>query len=195
MSFKETGIISSGGFSNIAPIQDMKIKTLSDGSIWARILHHNNKAGTVLFSSSNVMNIQSNDLYSRLNILEEFRNENNMFEFMVIQPELSETTIYRWKQSNNPTNTTTLTDYENIENGQGGLVKCSGNTLCAVSTLTSNWWCAIGCWTAFQGGIPGFGGKVPTESLDFYVRIDTLPQYQQFKIFKNYITAKDFIEL
>lgn len=195
MSVNKNGVITSDGFSDHSPTQDMEIKVLSDGSVWARILHHNNKSGTVLFSLSNVMNIQTTDLYSRFYLLENFRDINNGFEFMAIQPELSESTIYRWKQSNNPTNTTSVTDYVNITNGEGGLVKCSGNTLCARSTSTSNWWCAVGCWTKYSSGIPGFGGKTVTQSLDFYVRTDTLPQQSQVKIYKNFITAKDFIEL
>ena len=194
MKITKSGIVTSGGFSNIAPIQDMETKTLSDGSAWARILHHNNKSGTVFFTSSNVMNIQSTDLYSRLYLLESFRDASGVFEFMVIQPEIS-STIYRWKQSNNPTNTTTLTGYVNVSNGEGGLVKCSGNTLCAVSTSTSNWWCAVGCYTAYNGGIPGFGRNTVTKSLDFYVRIDTLPKQTIAKTFKNFITSGDFLEL
>ena len=195
MRVNKNGVIISDGFSDHSPTQDMEIKVLSDGSVWARILHHNNKSGTVLFSSSNAMNIQTTDLYSRLYLLENFRDINNGFEFMAIQPELSESTIYRWKQSNNPTNTTSVTDYVNITNGEGGLVKCSGNTLCARSTSTSNWWCAVGCWIKYSSGIPGFGGKTVTQSLDFYVRTDTIPQQSQVKIYKNFITAKDFIEL
>lgn len=195
MSISKNGIISTGGFSDHSPTQDMEVKVLDDGSVWARILHHNNQSGTVLFTSSNVMNIQTTDLYSRLYLLEDFRDVDNLFEFMVIQPEFSESTIYRWKQSNNPTNTTTVTGYVNVSNAPSGLVKCSGNTLCAHSTSTSNWWCAVGCYTKFSNGIPGFGGKTVTQSLDFYVRTDTLPQQQQVKIFQNYITAKDFIEL
>lgn len=198
MNVNKSGVITSGGFSNIVPIQDMETKVLSDGSVWARILHHNNKSGTVLFTSSNAINIQSTDLYSRMYLLESFRDTGGGFEFMVIQPEISDT-IYRWKQSNNPTNTTTVTGYVNVSNGEGGLVRCSGNTLCAVSTSTSNWWCAVGCWTNYYDGIPGFGHKSVTESvkqsLDFYVRIDTVPQQSIVKMYKNFITSKDFLEL
>ena len=194
MKISKSGVLATGGFSNIAPTQDMEIKVLSDGSAWARILHHNNKSGTVLFTSSNLMNIQSTNLYSRLYLLECFRDKNGGFEFMVIQPDI-DNTIYRWKQSNNPTNTTTLTDYVSVQNGQGGLVKCSGNTLCAVSTSTSNWWCAVGCYTAYNGGIPGFGKKTVTGSLDFYVRTDTMADQSITKAYKDFITSKDFLEL
>ena len=54
----------------------------------------------------------------------------------------------------------------------GGLVKCSGNTHWAISTSTGNWWNAVGCWTAYGGGIPGFGSKTIKGSLDVYIKLD-----------------------
>jgi hypothetical protein len=196
VNYYKNGVVKvSDMFNNITNAIDIPIYTLeTDNSIWARILHHNNHSGTVLFTSSNVMNIQTDDLYSRLNLLENFRNSDNLFEFMAIQPDISEDTVYRWSQSNNPTNTTSVTDYTNITNGQGGLVKCSGNTLCAVSTSTGNWWCAVGSYSKFSNGIPGFGSKTVTTILDFYVRIDNLSEKRICKIFKNIIVSTDIYE-
>lgn len=199
MSFYKNGMITTRSFSNDFPIMDMELKTLSDGSTFARILHHNNKSGTVRFTSDNVMNIQTDDLYSRLYLLEEFRDSNGLFEFLAIQPEISETTFYRWKQSNNPTNTTTATDYTNIVNGEGGLVKSgNGNTLIARSNAINNWWCAIGCYGSFTlnsiTGIPGFGGKVVENSLDLYVRITDMKKLEKFKIYNKSIISNEFYE-
>ena len=53
----------------------------------------------------------------------------------------------------------------------GALVKCSGNTHWAISNSTGNWWNAVGCYTAYNGGIPGFGKVVPTGTLDVYVKV------------------------
>lgn len=194
MKLDKTGVISSANVVENLVFNDMGTKILNDGSFWVRILHHNNKGGTVLFTSSNVMNIQTEDLYSRLYALEAYRDVSGSFEFMAIQPEISETTIYRWKQSNNPTNTTILTDYVNITNGQGGLVKCSSGTLCAVSTTTSNWWCAVGSYSPHQGGIPGFGNKVVTQSLDLYVRVYINPEQPKFSVNKNFIIGNELYE-
>lgn len=195
MSFYKNGIITTNAFSNDFPIMDMELKVLDDNSIWARILHHNNKSGSVLFTASNVMNIQTTDLYSRLYLLENFRTNDNLFEFLVIQPQLSATTYYRWKQSNNPTNTTALTDFTNISNMSTGLVKCSGNTLMAISTDTNNWWQATGCYTKYQGGIPGFGNKIVTQSLDLYVRINDKKNLNKFNIYNKTLIANQFYEM
>ena len=191
--FEKSGIVKAEDIS-FAPIQDMKIKTLDDGSVWARILHHNNKSGTVVFTSSNVMNIQSIDLYSRLYLLENFRDSNGAFEFIAIQPELSDK-IYRWKQTNNPTKSGSISGYVNVQNGLGGLVYGpASQTLMSVSGTTSNWWCAVGCYVNYNNGLPGFDQKIVNQTLDFYVRIDTLPKNSKFNIYNKFIECEDIIE-
>lgn len=191
--FKKTGLTKAIDFYEILIFKDMEVKTLSDGSCWARILHHNNKGGTVLFTEDNAINYQSTDLYSRLYALEAYRNIDGKFEFMAIQPDLDANKIYRWKQSSNPIIDSTIAGYENITNGQGGLVKCSGATYCAVSSTTNNWWCAVGCYSVYQGGIPGFGSNVVTGTLDLYVRIPSLDKAGIYK--KNYILANQIYEV
>lgn len=191
--FEKSGIVKAEDVS-FAPIQDMKIKTLNDGSVWARILHHNNKSGTVVFTSSNVMNIQSINLYSRLYLLENFRDSNGTFEFMAIQPELSDK-IYRWKQTNNPTKSGSISGYVNVQNGLGGLVYGpASQTLMSVSGTTNNWWCAVGCYINYNNGLPGFDQKIVNQTLDFYVRIDTLPKNNKFNIYNKFIECEDIIE-
>ena len=143
-----------------------------DGELWVQILHHNNKSGTKYFTSSNASHNDDEDAYSRLGLLEQLRNADGKFEFLALQPDDEPGVEYRWIQSNNPNDTTTVTDFKNISNMSGGLVKCSGNTLWAISPTTSNWWNAVGCWTKYNGGIPGFGKKVITGSLDVYVKLD-----------------------
>ena len=188
--FKKNGII--GGVVYSSPLTyEMELKTLSDGSTWARILHHNNKSGTYFFTKDNADNIQTENLYSRMNLLENFRNKDGGFEFLVLQPEFGDKK-YRWKQSNNPTNTTTCTDYVNIENGEGGLVS-NPCTLCAVSTSGNNWWCAVGSWNSFNSGVPGFGKCTVKESLDFYVRIDNV-QFTSCKIYSDKVECSEIIE-
>lgn len=196
MSFYKNGMITTRSFSNDFPIMDMEIKALSDGVVFARIFHHNNKSGTVFFTSDNAMDIQTDDLYSRLYLLEEFRDSNGLFEFLAIQPEISETTFYRWKQSNNPTNTSTVADYTNISNGEGGLVKNTNGTksFMAKSSSDSNWWCAIGCYIKYGTGIPGFGGKTVENSLDLYVRITDIKKLEKFRIYNKSIISNQFYE-
>lgn len=143
-----------------------------DGELWVQILHHNNKSGTKYFTSSNAAHNDNEDTYSRLGLIEQLRNADGKFEFLALQPDDEPNKIYRWIQENNPNTSTSVTGFKNISNMSGGLVKCSGNTLWAVSNSTSNWWQAVGCWTKYNGGIPGFGQKVITGSLDIYVKLD-----------------------
>lgn len=191
--FFKTGTVEATAI-NALPLYDMETKVLDDGSAWARILHHNNRAGTVLFTTSNVLDIQTTDLYSRLKILEQFRDDNGAFEFMAIQPDISDT-IYRWKQTNNPTQSGSLSGYVNIENSSGGLVYGPTDyALMSESGTTTNWWCAVGAKQPFNGGIPGFGRNTVTGTLDFYVRIDTVSPNKEFKLYNKYIECNDIIE-
>jgi hypothetical protein len=113
---------------------------------------------------------------------------------MAIQPDFNDT-IYRWKQTNNPTKSGSLSGYVNIENGSNGLVYGpSGYALMSESGTTSNWWCAVGAQQPFNGGIPGFGRNTITGTLDFYVRIDTVSPNKEFKIYNKYIECEDIIE-
>lgn len=195
--FNKTGIVENESIGNNPIIQDMKIKTLNDGSMWARILHHNNKSGTILFTPSNVMDIQTEDLYSRLYMLESFRDSDGSFEFMAIQPNMSENIIYRWKQNNNPTKSGSISGYVDIQNGQGGLVYGPDDkTLMSVGGVSNNWYSAVGCYNSWKSGIPGFviKGGANTGVLDFYVRIDTLSKSNKFKIYNKHIQCNDIIE-
>lgn len=193
--FFKTGTVEATAISALS-LYDMETKVLDDGSAWARILHHNNRAGTVLFTTSNVLDIQTTDLYSRLKILEQFRDDNGAFEFMAIQPDIDDT-IYRWKQTNNPTQSGLLSGYINIENGQGGLVYGPVSyTLMSASGTVNNWYSAVGCYTAWHEGIPSFAvnGGVNAGTLDFYVRIDTVSPNKEFKLYNKYIECNDIIE-
>lgn len=193
MSFYKNGRVTTNYLSNDYPIMDMEIKILEDNSIWARILHHNNRSGTVMFTSSNVMNIQTEDLYSRLYLLENFRDNDNNFEFLVIQPEFGET-YYRWKQLNNPTTNNVLENYVNISNTTVGLAHTNNNTLMSKADSASDWWLAVGCYNSYQNGVPGFGNKVVKESLDFYVRINDIKRLDKFSIYKKNIISTNFYE-
>jgi hypothetical protein len=47
----QSGIIKTGNISELNYLNGMKIKTLSDGSVWTRIFYHKNNAGKTLFTS------------------------------------------------------------------------------------------------------------------------------------------------
>jgi hypothetical protein len=53
--------------SEIGYINEMKIKTLSDGSAWARIFYHKNNNGNILFTSiDEILHTTTNTKFSRL---------------------------------------------------------------------------------------------------------------------------------
>lgn len=185
-SIFKTGIVD---FSKITEYNIDRFKYY-DGELWAQILHHNNKSGTVLFTQATADNYTSTDLYSRLYLIEELRGADGSFEFLALQPDDDPSSVYRWKQTNNPNTSTTGTGFVNISNMTGALVKCSGCTLWAISNTTSNWWNAVGCYSAYNGGIPGFGKVVPKGSLDVYVKID-----KRSSILKDSIEAYNLYEL
>lgn len=171
---------------------------LPDGSKWMKIMHHDNKGGENLFSSSDNFATSfvyhNEDCWSAFNMIENLKY-NNLYEFYVKQENGTGFTEARWTQTNNPATNTTAGTVTSIiaSSGNSGLMKCSGNTFLAVSTSTGNWWQACGCYTAYNGGIPGFNKETPTGILDLYVRIYEDPQ---FKISKaGIIHVNEFHEI
>ena len=205
-SIYKNGTIISNSFSNDYPIMDMKALITNDNAIFARILHHNNKNGTILFTSDNVLNIQTEDLYSRLYLMEQFRDNNGGFEFIALQPDV-DNKIYRWKQTSNPCTDTECTGYENISNTATGiaLVNSSYSSKTFIGTPSSSWWKAIGAYSYYQydgtetKGIPGFGGagaqNVNPGVLDFYVRCDNIKNLNKFSIYDKTIVSNEFYEI
>lgn len=201
----KNGTIVSNSFSNDYPIIDMKLMITDDNAIFARILHHNNKNGTVLFTPENVLNIQTEDLYSRLYLMEQFRDNDGGFEFIVLQ---HDNVTYRWKQTSNPCTETTCTGYENISNTTHGIRKSSGDDKIRKAYIIKNnntFWQSIGAYIAYrqeaggQIGIPGWGGQnsdaVNPGTLDFYVRCDNIKNLNKFSIYDKTIVSNEFYEI
>lgn len=214
VQFKKNGVVQLVGLSDSSPIQDMKTKTLDDGSVWARIFYQNYKSETALFTSyAECMNTQTVDKYSRLYLLDEFKASDGKFEFMLCYPD--DTTNYnRWKQTNNPCNEYyELSDiplfvegYEEIEiswtdNYWGGLARQNSESTnifpCFLSGSIGHEDCfyAIGFSEVQQNGVPSYNDSYTQNCCELWVRIDTVPKQSQLKKYNNFITAKDFIEL
>lgn len=196
--FNKTGVANSVNLFECQQLADANMKILDDGSTWIRIFHHNNKSGSKLFSSSDKFAteavIYDEDRYSRLYLLNNFKSP---YEFMAEQ---SNDEVWRWTQTNNPiinTNAGTVKFISGSTSFSNGIMRCSGNTFLAQSNRTNNWWCAIGCWTNFNGGgIPGFGGKTVQGTLDLWLRIDNqeLTQDDKTFIYKDAIITNELIE-
>lgn len=144
--------------------------SLADGSNWQLLLFHYVDGGNNLFTSSNAQDCTEWGLYSRLKWIDSFTYDSK-YEFYIIQ---DDTVTGRWTQTNAPLTTTSVAGYTAVSGTPGGgICKCNGNTVLAATNTTSNWWRACGCWTAYQGGIPGFGSSVVCKKyLALYARID-----------------------
>ena len=205
-SIYKNGTMVSNSFSNDYPIMDMKLMITNDNAIFARILHHNNKNGTVLFTPENVLNIQTEDLYSRLYLMEQFRDNDGAFEFIVLQPDV-DNRVYRWKQTSNPCIESTCTGYEDISNTTAGIKKCDGchEGKTFIHKNDDSFWQSIGAYNFCQHngtdpkGIAGFGGdtdeNINTGILDFYVRCDNIKNLNKFSIYDKTIVSNEFYEI
>lgn len=153
----------------------------SDGKTWVRILHHNNPAVN-LFTTANCWDNDDENLYSKLRVLRDdngsLKTSAGYYEFMV-KERLTSTSAeqtYVWRQTSNPT-ASTCTGYQlvsqtNNPNRNFGIsFGPTGN--CLFSNKTA-WWCACGCWTAYQGGIPGFNNVVTSGYMDLYINADMI---------------------
>lgn len=154
---------------------DMPIKSF-DGARWARIFYHNNKKGTVLFTSlAECKNTQTADKYSRLGLLDsgDTYKINGKYEFLLQYPIDDPSHYNRWKQTNAPQNEyntqtstgTQVAGYEAVHvdwtsNYWGGLERNEQDATALNSTWLDgsvghgNWHFAIGASTAYSRGIP-----------------------------------------
>ena len=90
-SIGKDGVIASNNFGNKkAPIHDMKIKALGDGSVWARIHHLDVTHDKKWFTAAEVTKSTTPNRYSRMGIVEKFYNGTN-YEFMLTYPSLKRT--------------------------------------------------------------------------------------------------------
>ena len=207
-------VVKSNRFSTNGILEDMETKYF-EGAEWAKIFEHNNHAGTVLFSSvSEALHSETPDKYSRLYLLDSFKNVNNKYEFLLQYPDNFTDKYNRWIQNLNPCNEyitptssgTPADGYTAVHvdwtgNHWGGLTRQNSSTTeitsyCYLSGSTghNNWWYAIASKQAFNGGIPG-PSVVVTARTQLWVRIDNLPEENKFQISKNTMIANDFYEI
>lgn len=210
MSISKTGIWSEKYFSNsIINRHDVNTYIEPDGSAWIRIFHHNNPTNNGIFSNT--------DTFESSVYLDENRWFNvalcnylsSNWELMIKQKalETDTETKYRWIQMYNPMTATweqviadnvtkvLTTGYSNSAT-YGGLHKHSASTyICASNTNSTNWFGAVGCYTLFNAGIPGYAAiTITTGFLDLYLRIDGLDT-PNFKLNGGGVMASNFYEI
>ena len=170
------------------------------GCTWLKVLHHNTPSSK-LFTSSNGKRNDDKDLYSRLGLFDSntnFRMPNNNYEFLVREKLESTHTesAATWIQTSSPT-ASTIAGFQLLTSSPGnpprtfGLCHQSANAVFDIST--QDWWCACGCNTAYQGGIPGFWGVIKSGYLDLYIRVDDT-KYLGIADVPNDYTVLQYIE-
>ena len=187
ISFAKTGVISCNGISSLPGKYDQEVLIEPDGSCWAHIGHHADPT-TYKFASSDpfATGVWKDD---RRFLDASYCDLVDKWEFIVEQKQLANSAVqrFRWAQPVNPnTGTFENTVAANItrygsdagytDSGYGGMYKINSNTYyCCNNGTKGNWMGAIGCWTAFNGGIPGYGGSIKDGGYtDLYIRIDNV---------------------
>lgn len=155
---------------------------IPDLPLWVKILHHNVPSSN-LFTTANAKKNTTENLYSRLGIYFNstiFKNPYGKYEFLAKEKLESGSTeqSYQWRQTSSPT-ASTIAGFEKIKNTNNSerLIGLKSTNSYAAFHNGSSWWCACGSYTAYQGGIPGFGSVVKSGYLDLYAkaRIGHLP--------------------
>lgn len=181
-----------------------------DGSVWIRIVHHNNPAAA-RFASTDTFISQvygSVDIWFNASLCNYLSGS---WELMVKQmPATGGTEVkYRWIQSVNPmtsgqfeatkaANVTkiTTTGYSNASSYGGAYVLNNNTYICCNSGTNGNWFGAFGAWGTYSSGIPGYAGAaITTGYMDLYLRIDSKANLSQTSIGSNFIKTKEFIEI
>lgn len=187
MSIKKNGIINEKVFTETLSCQyDTNYYVEPDGSVWIRIFHHNNPASGLFASTDSFTTSVYKDANRWFNV-SLCNNISGTWELMIKQKlTISDAeTKYRWSQKTNPmlgsyadVAPTSSNIVKNTSSGysttSGGIYKLNSNTYLVVANQNNgNWFGAIGAWSEYQGGIPGYPNTaITTGYMDLYLRID-----------------------
>ena len=156
-----------------------------NSAAWARVFHHNNHWGNVLFSDANsyaeAKSSNTVDKYSVLGNIANYKNSSN-WEFMLQYPDVDTSKYNRWTQTSNPvTSNNTISGYTAVGtpswtgsawNGIA-LSSSTANTFIDGSPETGTWYYAIGAKAAWKGGVPG-PNDTAVGTTNLWARIDNL---------------------
>lgn len=184
LSDKEVKEIAKGlclHYSFAHNVFDNEFLILEDGTKWRKLLHHNNPSKN-MFTTANYKNLNTQDLYSKLYLLDtpsNFLLSNGTYEFLIKEKPLATSTEYwyRWSQTSDPGSSTSITGFTSIQNDTNsgyiiGLKK--DQSAHGYMHNGGSWWVCCGSFTAYNGGIPGAGTTVTTGYMDLYARYESL---------------------
>ena len=193
------------------------------GAEWLEVFYHNNKSGTILFANEQeALHTNSQYKFSILDQLESFRGVDNKFEFLLEYPTDLPNQYLRWKQSDNPAETTDTsselyeptsfvngyelihTNWNDTDNQWSGLILTNKGYSILDGVIGTNWWYAIGsCQSYTELGVTGVPGPkqgtqgivIPNDT-HLYVRIDNLENKNEiFRQYKRQTKTKEIIEI
>lgn len=183
---KTTNLIEQNGLEFLK--YDSSIYVEPDGSCWIKIFHHNNPTGVKFSASSTYANSVYIDVDRWFNV--EVCSHVNKWEFIIAQQPNNTDAVskFRFSQTKNPMTCTfsdvdaadiikiTSDGYATSSSSYGGIYYKNTNTYLACNNASStSWWGAIGCWTAYNSGIPGYNEIVVKSGyIDLYLRIDNI---------------------
>lgn len=181
-SFRKTGVALSKGIAECGVKVD---RTEPDGSKWMHIVHHNNP-GAARFASTDTFSrwvYKDNDRFCLGQVLD----WTDRWELMIVQKATSSASAakYRWVQTKNPNKavfadvaaanvTKVTTEGYSTHSSYGGIYKYNTYSYYVANNGTANnWYGALGCWTLWNNGLPGYAGvAVTTGYIDMYIRVD-----------------------
>lgn len=183
-----------------------------DGSLWLQVFHHNNPSAGRFASTDTFTSGCYKDANKWFNC--NLFNCFNKWEILFTQSLTAGATPqkFRWVQKVNPMTAafadtvranvtfTTLPGYTTPGSAYGGMHKLNSSSyLVCNNNAASNWFGAVGAWTAYNNGIPGYNGAtVTTGVVDVYIRVDnnSLITETKTKIKDTQeIVSHDFIEI
>ena len=185
---------------------EQNIKILSDGSMWLRVLHHENPASN-LFTAGNCWRYDNGStLYSALYLLKDnhWKYDHGGYELLACEKLTSSSSEvqYRWIQTSNPATSSVIRGFQAISgpNSDGHFIGLLSNGQKGAIHNGDAWWCCCGSYTQRSQGLPGFGGNVTTGSLDLYIRVGpkTMKGAQTnspFSIYEDGVLSKNIIEI
>lgn len=161
--------------TGVAPKYD---KITDDGAMFVQIASHD-KSADGMFASTDAF--ETSKVTKGTNTWTDFTNitpwDGVNYEFIYVDDSGIER---RWSQTVHP-NTATYADtlytsskftaISNIGESCGGMYKLNSATFyCINNSRNGDWWGAIGCWTTYSSGFPGYPSNITT-TLKLYMRI------------------------
>lgn len=190
-NISQHGIVNTGCVCEDYILQQLKYDNNlyfePDGSVWVHIFHHNAPGTNGVFNQGDTFSsgvYLDEHRWFNVNVCDVLTKWELMFKSKITSSTNEQR--LRWIQNANPMTAT----YEEVaaaeiernplsiyySSGWGGLFKKDSSTLLCINNGTkSNWYGAVGSWTLWNNGIPGFwsgAGALTSGYVDLYVRID-----------------------